>query len=131
MNFKKGVPKKLSEHFDSMEFDCHCPCSGPTEIDLELVRRLELVHDLAGKPIYIDSGFRCPNKQLELKESGKLTAVGISTHELGRAADIRVRGLSGLELEELARAAGFKAVGVAATWVHVDLRDDKDRRWTY
>lgn len=56
---------KLSEHFDSEEFDCHggnyCECGGCGEqMNLILIRALEkLRSDCGGYPLHINSGYRC------------------------------------------------------------------------
>ena len=76
-------------------------------------------------------GYRCARYQEILRRKGFETSTGISQHELGRAADITCHGLNGNDLEVYAREAGFKAVGVGARFIHVDLRDDVERRWEY
>lgn len=131
LQYKKKEGRKLSDHFISDEFDCPCDKCVLTLIDLSLVSRLEQVRAILSAPIRINSGYRCSNYQQELRLRGYETATGISQHELGQAADIMSEPLVGLVLEKAARTAGFKAVGVGGTWVHVDVRSDKDRRWTY
>jgi hypothetical protein len=49
---------------------------------------------------------------------------------MGAAADIYT-GDPGKDLEKEARGSGFKAVGVADFWVHLDVRADRDRSWMY
>lgn len=133
LQYKKKEGRKLSDHFISDEFDCPCDKCLVTLIDLTLVERLEQVRALLSAPLRINSGYRCQNYQTELKLRGYETATGISQHQLGKAADIMASegDVSGGTLEALSRQAGFRAVGVGHSWVHVDLRDDKDRRWTY
>ena len=89
----------------------------------------ELRNEL-GAQIHVTSGFRCKGKQADLSAAGYETAQN-SLHLLGMAADIRTGKHSGVEIESAARKVGFKAVGVAATWIHVDVRQDKERRWFY
>jgi uncharacterized protein YcbK (DUF882 family) len=131
LQYQKKEGRKLSDHFVSDEFDCPCDKCVVTLIDLSLVERLEQVRAILSAPIRINSGYRCASYQADLRARGYETATGISQHQLGKAADIMSEPLTGLELERAARAAGFKAVGVGGTWAHVDLRDDKDRRWEY
>ncbi len=83
------------------------------------------------KPLAITSGYRCHAYQQELKARGYETAVGVSQHELGRAADLVCPDLTGEELARTARACGFKAVGTGRKFIHVDLRADKERAWNY
>ena len=131
-SYPKGQDATLSGDFKSREFDCQCKYADcrQTLIDRELVEKLQAIRDAVGHPIRISSGYRCQKHQDELQASGLETAK-TSQHLLGRAADILVEGKSGEELEKFARAAGFKAVGVARHWIHVDLRSDRDRAWTY
>lgn len=131
LQYKKKEGRKLSDHFISDEFDCPCDKCVLTLIDLALVERLEQVRTLLSAPIRINSGYRCAGYQADLRARGYETASGISQHELGRAADIMSEPVVGTVLEKIARAAGFKAVGVGGTWIHVDMRDDKERRWEY
>lgn len=79
-------------------------------------------------PIVITSGFRCKAHQEDLRQSGLETAVGTSSHERGIAADVTC-----LHLDTLLQLADplFPAMGVAKSFVHVDLRKDKRRRWKY
>lgn len=128
--FPKGSEARLSESFEALEFDCPCRKCHTTLIDMDLIEKLERLRELAGAPLYITSGFRCRNHQDELERKGYETA-SLSMHLVGGAADLRTGKHTGEELEMLARAAGFLAVGVGARWIHVDLRDAKERRWVY
>jgi uncharacterized protein YcbK (DUF882 family) len=84
-----------------------------------------------GQSIIILSAYRCKEQQEKLRSEGKQTAKGVSQHELGRAVDLMSNGKTTEELVEAAVKAGFKSIGLARGWIHVDLRDDKDRRWNY
>jgi len=99
-------------------------------VDSHLVERLDKLCELKRGKVSITSGYRCANKQEQLRLAGYETAKGVSQHELGRAADITDGVTPGVELEELARAAGFESVGVGKLWIHVDMRVGH-RRWTY
>jgi uncharacterized protein YcbK (DUF882 family) len=133
LSFSKGSAEKLSDHFVASEFDCPCGVCSVTFIEPALVEKLELLRAKLGCPIDIDrgGGYRCDFHQRELSERGIETAKGRSQHQDGRAADISTGDHSGMELERAARAVGFRAVGVAKRWIHVDLRDDRDRHWGY
>lgn len=130
--YMKGANAALSPHFNSREFDCSCPQCTVSLIDSELIAKLEVVRGTTG-PLKTNSGYRCQHKQDELRLAGYETSLGVSQHELGRAADITTPDsrFTGPELEAKAREAGFMAVGVGQYWIHVDLRNDKDRRWVY
>jgi uncharacterized protein YcbK (DUF882 family) len=116
-------------HFKLKEFECSCGCKEQ-QIDMELIERLNAVREQLKGPIAISSGYRCANKQAQLRAAGYETAKGVSQHELGRAADIvtdlrkHAQLLSILEEE-------FNAIGIGKSFYHVDLRDDKHRYWSY
>jgi zinc D-Ala-D-Ala carboxypeptidase len=127
---KGDAPHLLSTYFSTSEFSCKCsyPECVRQKIAIELVDKLTRVRAAVGKPIQINSGYRCNRHQADLVAGGQVETVQHSTHELGRAADITCRLMTPL-LEECEKE--FKAIGVARNWLHVDLRDDKTRRWTY
>jgi uncharacterized protein YcbK (DUF882 family) len=130
----KGFQVNVAPSFYSTEFDCRCnhESCNVTRIADELIGGLQELRDLLGVPIRIINGYRCAEKQRELRDRGFETAIGISQHELGRAVDLMTLcSKPGSELERIAREIGFKAVGVGHNWIHVDLRSDKVRRWEY
>jgi uncharacterized protein YcbK (DUF882 family) len=104
----------------------------------ELIQGLERFRSIAQakRPttpvaVFITSGFRCKERQEKIRGLKIKTAKATSTHELGGAADITIPGLPGKVLEAMAEEAGFEAVGVSQTFIHVDTRKGKRRRWTY
>jgi uncharacterized protein YcbK (DUF882 family) len=129
--YKKKEGRQLSTNFNSNEFDCPCSNCKHTLIDIRMVEQLEIMRSVLGTKLVINSGFRCPDHQQELRLKGYETSIGPSTHELGQAADVTNGVALGIELEEAAVKAGFKAIGVASHWVHVDMRGPKERRWKY
>lgn len=124
-----GENFKLSKHFNSSEFEDGV--SSYVLIDFNLIHVLEKMRVELNCPIQITSAFRGEAKQAALKAQGYETASGISTHQVGSAVDISTGIHSGEELEKIARKHGIRAVGVASTWIHIDMRMDKDRRWEY
>lgn len=128
-------PKKsrinLNGNFNTNEFDCPCTQCHFTLIDDELVTKLQSIRETVRLPITITSGYRCKNYQEELRLRGYETAKGTSQHELGKAADIMIEGKTGKDLEILGAKAGFKSIGIGSVFVHLDLRNDKERRWFY
>lgn len=128
--FDKNEKVALSAHFSTHEFACHCTLSSCAEqrIDENLVSKLELVRQKLGSGIRITSGYRCHERQEELRKMGKETANGISMHELGKAADVQAKDMA--KLTQLCDAE-FSAMGVAKSFLHVDMRNDKKRRWGY
>lgn len=134
LRFAKTARIPVAPNFYSNEFNCPCDKCETTIIDPALPEKLQALRDLIGLRVNISSGYRCADYQDTLKRRGYETAKGVSQHELGRAADLFVirslRHVSGSELEHYARKAGFKAIGVGVSWVHVDLREG-DKKWFY
>lgn len=119
--YAKGLKVILSEHFTSLDFDCHCTRSTctTTTIDSVLVESLEALWAIAG-PFAISSGFRCNTHNAE--EGG---APG-SMHLRGRAADCHsLENKPGFVMARLAeKVAAFAngGIGIYPRFVHVDVR---------
>lgn len=132
--WEKGRDVRFSTYFYAHEFECRCTNDSCREqrINVDLISKLNKIRIDLGSPIIINSGFRCAAKQQELLDKGYEAApVGTSQHELGRALDISPLDPKKLvELKNLA-AEQFMSLGLANTFVHVDLRNDKIRRWKY
>jgi hypothetical protein len=123
--YAKGKKTKLSENFNSIEFDCKGgSCCKATIIDPQLVVYLQAIRDHFGKPITITSGFRCITHNQRVGG-----AVG-SRHTKGDAADIVVKGVAPKEVAKFAESIGIKGIGLYETsadghFVHIDTRDIK------
>ena len=117
-----------SQHFTESELACpHCGVNGCTQA---LVDALELFRAAVGKPVLIDSAYRCPEHN-----AGTPNAAKNSVHMQGEAADIRVAGMTARELEAIARtipAIRDGGIGVAPelNYIHIDVRDTA-ARWAY
>lgn len=122
---KKGVPVKLSAHFNSTEFDCHGGgCCSQTLINEQLVEYLEKIREHFGKPITITSAYRCPTHN---RNVGGATG---SRHSKGDAADIVISGVAPREVAKYAESIGIKGIGLYETsadghFVHIDTREIK------
>lgn len=120
---------KLSENFDSTEFQCKC-CGQLPEggINPKLIELLQAIRDKLGRSITITyhGGYRCPH-QNELSGGRKH-----SQHLLGNAADIKVAGMKAKEVYEYL-ASHFnqrcKGLGKYAGFTHVDVRSGDSARW--
>lgn len=112
----------ISEHFKLKEFQCrHCQL---VKVDPKLVFLLEELRQRVGKPLIINSGYRC-----EVHNRNVGGAKG-SQHVKGTAADIRLPpGVTADELAELAEEVGFDGIGKYSSFVHVDVRG-YPARWT-
>lgn len=126
--FDKSVTT-VTDHFLLQEFVCKCGTCQFQKLDLMLALLLEDLRVYLGRSIKINSAYRCPmwNKQVGGKND--------STHLDGKAADIYVTGMSGLDLARAAYHVGFRRLGVADTWIHCDSldlpKDTEHQLWVY
>ena len=131
--WNKGENLWMNNWFKTKEFECKCTNKECIDqrISVELIDRLTKLRLEVNSPIRINSGFRCSKHQEAIRNSGVSTVVAKkSTHELGDAADISVSSLIVPVTVPFAEKH-FKSIGVANNFLHVDLRDDKVRRWKY
>lgn len=123
----------INNWFKTSEFSCKCSNEDCKEqrIAVELVNRLTEMREYVDSPLRVHSGYRCSKHQAAIRASGVSTVVATkSTHEKGDAADISFSSLTSLLLLPIA-AIKFKSIGIASNFLHLDLRDDKERRWNY
>jgi uncharacterized protein YcbK (DUF882 family) len=120
----------MTEYFSTVEFQCKC---GRAECDAlktphpALVLKLNVMRMTLNRPLTINSGIRC--KYWNTKSGGTGTQ-----HIDAEAADIRVSGSrERYQVAEAAYKAGFKRIGIAKTFVHVDVGKDADQEvlWLY
>lgn len=118
----KDGNKKVSTNFRVKEFAC-TDGSDPIFIDSDLVNILQKIRTHFGKSVTITSAYRTP---------GKNKAVGGTTysqHLYGRAADIKVNGVSPKKVaayaETLLKNKG--GIGTYSTFTHIDVRTTKSR----
>lgn len=123
--YTKNSKTKLSENFDVSEFACHgSGCCSTVYVDEQLVTYLQKIRDRFGKPITINSGYRCPTHN---ENVGGATG---SRHAKGQAADIAVQGVAPAEVAKYAESIGIKGIGLYETakdgyFVHIDTRTSK------
>ena len=118
---------RYTPNFSKRELACKCGCKTPRGVELnlaKLARALEELRTLAGGPLTITSGYRCP------AHNERIGGAKFSQHTLGLAADIMSKRLMPKELAELAeRVPAFVngGVGTYSRWIHVDVRDGRAR----
>lgn len=122
----------LTANFSTKELEC--PCTNAScqtqKIAVALMDKLQAIRNETDSVLRVHSAYRCRAYQASLTKRGYETAKGVSQHELGNAADISSSALTAQLLKPHAKRH-FRAVGTAANFLHVDLRDDKDRAWSY
>lgn len=121
----------LTKNFSKSEFECKCGCEMP-ESTLNNVKRtalaLQKLRDAIGKPIKINSGYRC------LFHNRSIGSTDTSQHVLGKAADIVVAGKKPKKIikkiEKLIENNTMPQGGLAAyeTFTHYDIRGF-EARW--
>ena len=116
-----------SEHFSAAELACsHC---GANLCTPELCDALERIRAAVGKPVIVNSAYRCltHNKAVGGKPN--------SEHVNGLAADIRVDGVTPAELEAIARKIPIiRGIGRAdhQNYIHIDVRNTLTlAQWCY
>lgn len=137
--WNKGERFKLGDYFQTNEFDCQCRYDDCIEqrISIDLINRLNLIRNQAKSPLYITSGFRCSKHQNDLRNqlgSHTVVASKLSQHELGNAADVSPRLITISKLKGIIETF-FDTIGLAKTFLHVDIRPKRDdgskRIWIY
>lgn len=121
----------LSKNFSRKEFACQgkdC-CGGSSPIDSRLVDALQLFRDKIGKPLKVNSGFRC------ITHNAIVGGEPDSQHTKGYAADIAI--VDGMTVEQMRGTAEtigafqYGGIGLYNTFIHLDVRPDGPARWDY
>ena len=112
------------KYFKKEEFACQE--TGENEISSQLVSKLDELREACDFPFHITSGYRSPSHTIEKAK------IKPGTHAQGIAADIHAdNGIERRKIVEEALKLGFNGIGVAKTFVHVDIRTTGPVMWTY
>lgn len=116
-----------SRFFTPTEFVQAVPSCQISDMNEELLERLDTARAYLGAPIYINSAYR--SVEYELSHGRE----GTSSHCLGLAVDIRCNTSEyRLQLIKSLFRAGFRRIGVASSFVHVDIDKSKPHCfWLY
>lgn len=115
----------LSKNFTIAEFACKgAGCCSTVQIDDKLVEFAQKIRDHFGKPVIINSGYRCAT------HNKRVGGASGSYHAKGMAADIAVNGVAPAEVAKYAESIGVKGIGLYETasdgyFVHIDTRTTK------
>ena len=114
---------KIAEYFSLREFEC--PCCRRVMLPPDLLARLNHLRRVINRPIYINSGYRCP------EENHKVGGVPGSYHLLGMAVDIHVKDFLLFDLLLFAQEIGFNGIGYyeKRNFLHLDIRSGEKRVW--
>ena len=97
------------------------PPDGYVPNIIEVARQLQQLRDIVCQPIRINSGYR--TKEWNLHVGGASS----SQHLSAKAVDISVSNISIQKLLfYIGRYTDFKGIGIARTFVHVDIRDSEE-----
>lgn len=111
-------------YFNLSEFDCKH--TGENMMNKDFLLKLDELRHLCGFPFIINSGYRHPSHPIEAKKAVP------GTHAQGIASDIRA--ITGNQKYILIREAynlEFTGIGIAETFVHLDIRKTVPTIWLY
>ena len=112
-------------YFKLSDFDCQE--TGNNEMSEEFLWALDSLRHACGFPFIITSGYRDPEGHSIEKAKSKP-----GTHARGIAADIKINnGNEAYQIIKHAQEMGFNGIGVAKTFIHVDIRGSMPVIWSY
>ena len=122
-------------HFSASEFACRCGACSFTDVDQGLIDGLEALRALAGSPIKIVSGIRCPAHNSSPSVGGKPASKHLpDSNGISGAADLKAVGSeapsSGLMFLLSLSVSSFGGRGLGGSTIHVDSRPAR-ASWTY
>lgn len=124
---------KLTKNFTKEEFDSKDSAVMPYPVYCnvqKLANQLQVLRDLVGKPISINSGYRSPS------HNKKVGGASNSQHLSGKASDITIEGMTPKQvydaIEKLISEGDMLqgGLGLYNTFVHYDYRLKK-ARWDF
>ena len=115
-------------YFKLEEFDSPDELGSGCNMSQEILSMLDAARKIYGKPMRITSGFRTKT------HNKKVGGVESSSHLKGLAADIACsESIDRFDMIRALLEVGFKRLGVAGTFIHVDIDKNKSQNviWTY
>ena len=116
------------KHFNYDEFDSPDELGSGKNMNYELLEMIDKAREIYGKPIRVNSGYRTQS------HNQKVGGVNSSSHLKGLAIDVAcVRSSDRFEMLTALLEVGFNRIGVASTFIHVDIDKNKSQNviWTY
>lgn len=121
------------KNFSYDEFDSPLQEGSGQLMSNEFLSMLDAARDLAGVPFKITSGYRIEADIERLRKAGYKVS-STSSHLKGVAADIACTNSSDrFNMLDALLSVGFSRIGIADTFIHVDIDPDKPpfAIWTY
>tara|TARA_B100001057_G_scaffold501185_1_gene621657 strand:+ start:1364 stop:1717 length:354 start_codon:yes stop_codon:yes gene_type:complete len=116
------------KYFTYKEFDSPDVKGSGEMMSKKLLSKLDMIREEFGKPIHINSGYRTETHNLKVGGTPK------SSHVKGLAVDISCKNSTDrFKLIDLFIKHEITRIGVADTFIHVDIDKDKSQHvmWTY
>ncbi len=113
-------------HFKPAELACRCAgrgCRGAYWHDPKFLDALEALQATVSRRLRINSGHRCA-------VWNALVGGAPDSHHRRIAVDIALRGHDRAALRAAAQAAGFTGIGLARSYIHLDMRT-RPATWIY
>lgn len=119
IEFERGKQGYITKNFRYSEFECKCGKCKSQKINSSIVAFAQQIRDYFGKPVIVNSGYRCREHNV------KVGGVSKSQHVNGNALDIVVKNVSPIEVAKYCETIGIKGIGVYQWGCHIDTRDTK------
>ena len=116
------------KYFEYEEFDSPDVQGSGQLMDPKLLEMIDEVREIYGKPIRINSGYRTE------AHNRKVGGVDSSSHIKGLAIDVScTKSDNRFKMLTALIEVGFNRIGVAGSFIHVDIDKDKSQNviWTY
>ena len=98
-------------------------------VNQPLLEKLQAVRYIVGHSLVVTSGGRCPYHPNEIHRTTP------ADHQKGKGVDVSANGSTRGNIVRAGLKAGFNAIGVAKTFVHLGYRTELPRghttMWTY
>lgn len=122
------------KYFTTSEFDSPDKPGSGSLMSETILDMLNDVRGKFGKPIVINSGYRTEEHNAKVGGKPKTETSKGSSHMYGLAVDISCKNSTDrFHLIYLLQETGFQRIGVAGSFIHVDIDFDKSQEvmWTY
>ena len=116
------------KYFNYEEFDSPDIQGSGQLMDPKLIKMIDEAREIYGKPIRVNSGYRTES------HNHKVGGVSSSSHLKGLAIDVAcIKSNDRFEMLTALLEVGFNRIGVANTFIHVDIDKNKSQNviWTY